>query len=152
MAFFSEPILVDSPFDTSSIQVGKHRMVIDTLYSFQRIKIDLTTELPDTLKSHSRISIPVNIYNPYTHQANFNRPGRNARVAAVFMMDKKKYISTTHPEIPLDILSPGASRAYVLHVDVPDLPPGSYQFGLGIQTDLLPPAFNSKFSKVCVTP
>ncbi len=128
-------------------KVNNYFMIKETLSSVQKIRINYT--LPDApdFRPQEHLKMAVEITNPYPYPIPFNNE-TPVSMSAIFTKNKYK---CRVPAVPVDsvmALGPGQSVNRIIEFLIPDIPPGTYRFGLGLKTELLPEAFNSHFQNI----
>lgn len=137
--------------DNIIMVVDNYAMIVDTLYSFQKVRVDFSFDDKTIFRHNETISLPVVITNPYPYRLNFAKPGDEVTINAMFLHNKQWTITPGIPEQPLMTLMPGESKRFDLQFAVPPLAQNVYQFGISLRTPILLEAFNSRFQKIRVT-
>jgi hypothetical protein len=149
--FQNKPVFL-AGYETTGSRVfeeGKFKLtgyVTDSLQTTNRMKI--TYDIPDEILNpgdSAAISFVVN--NPCEYNLNFNHSRFPVKVTPVFIDKEEITIRNAALSEKIDILYKGVSVQRTLKFVVPQLPTGSYSFGISLNSPL-GPTFNSKFVKV----
>ncbi len=126
--------------------------IIPRFASYNRLKIQVLSELPAKAKAGDTLDLQLTVYNPTPHPVHWNRPGdRPMRLSGVFLRDNKLV-----SEIPLmenwpsTSLRPGESLRMELRLPLP-LHSGRYLFRPALSVKDLFPGRNAPFTPIEVT-
>jgi hypothetical protein len=149
--FQNKPVFL-AGYETTGSRVfeeGKFKLTgyaTDSLQTTNRMKI--TYSVPDEiLNPGDSVSISISVNNPCEYNLNFNHSQFPVKVTPVFIDKEKLIIQNGALSEKIDILYKGVSLKRTVKFVVPQLPTGSYSFGISLNSPL-GPTFNSKFVKV----
>lgn len=116
---------------------------IDSLEVAQKVQIEVK-EAPAGWLIGRRVSMPVQLYNPYNHPIALGIGSAPLSVSAMFFSNNEDVVFASAETI-LRLLPPGDT----VHTEIifripPGLQPGSYHWALGMKTGILPPSVNSR--------
>lgn len=133
-------------------RVGNYVMVIDTLQSFQEIKIDFNPDAQKVYRKNEIVKLPVSITNPYPYPVQFDRPYSPVSFRAVFLNEGEWISKEASLDVTINSLLPGQTVQNILSFTIPDLPSGLHQFALSVRTPLLLEAYNSSIENIKIAP
>jgi hypothetical protein len=122
--------------------------VTDSLQTTNRVMI--VFDKPDeTVRPGDTIRIAVTISNPGDYKVDFNHSQFPVQVCAAFIKGKETHIQPAILSESVGLLRQGELLRRSLRASVPDLPPGTYQFGVTLTT-ALGPTLNCTFVKLII--
>ena len=133
-------------------RIGNYVMAIDTLHSFQKIRIEYKLDAQKEFKKYEIVNLPVSITNPYPYSVQFDRPDSPVSFRAVFLYEGEWISKEATPDVKINSLLPGQTVQNILTFTVPALPPGLHQFALSVRTPLLLEAYNSSIENIKIVP
>jgi 4-amino-4-deoxy-L-arabinose transferase-like glycosyltransferase len=117
----------------------------DSLQTTNRMKI-VFEKPPEPVRSGDTVSILFTLNNPCEYKIDFNHSQFPVRVCTV-IKGKETYFQPASLSEPIGILQRGESVTRTLKSVMPDLPSGTYLFGISLET-ILGPTLNSLFVKI----
>ena len=129
-------------------KIGNDVIIIDTLSSTQRIKIDFNLPIPNQLRIGQEYELPVVITNPFQASIDLNNTSNPVSYSAMFCVNGKWIMVDAKSTPDLQILSGSDSFNAHIKFTVPDIPADTYKFGIGLRSPLLLEGFNSSFRKI----
>ena len=101
----------------------------------------------NTLKPGDSIHVSFIINNPCDYNIDFNHSQFPVQVCTALFKGEELFIQPSVLSEPIGILHKGESLQRTLKTIMPDLPSGTYKFGISLNS-LLGPTLNSSFVKV----
>jgi 4-amino-4-deoxy-L-arabinose transferase-like glycosyltransferase len=122
--------------------------VTDSLQTTNRIMI--VFDKPDEIvRPGDTVRVAVTISNSGDYDVDFNHPRFPVQVCVAFIKGKDTHIQPAILSEPVGLLRQGESLRRSLQVSAPDLPAGTYQFGITLTT-ALGPTLNCTFVKLII--
>ncbi|HSF88959.1 MAG TPA: glycosyltransferase family 39 protein [Saprospiraceae bacterium] len=116
----------------------------DHFFAVQQIQVKYDLQPSVKMKPGEVITLKAEIFNPYAYPIDFNDTGFPVTVNALFLKDQKNITITPVVVTPaLTELSPHQKQSLDIVVEVPDLCPGKYKFGISLKAGIIEEAFNS---------
>ena len=120
--------------------------VTDSLQTVNRIDIQIKPG-SKILYAGDSLNLSVVFRNPYPYDINFNHRKFPVEICMAFLSGKEINLFPVVPVDPLVNIRSGETITRTFTTIVPELPAGSYNFGICLQT-LFGPAINNSFSAV----
>jgi Dolichyl-phosphate-mannose-protein mannosyltransferase len=120
--------------------------MVDSLQTVNRIKVELNPQLKRICSGDS-LSLLVTLTNPYDFDINFNHREFPVEMCMAFVKYEEIDLFPVNLSEKLLILRRGETCSRSFTTVVPELQPGSYHFGICLQT-LLGPVINNSFSVI----
>ena len=123
-------------------------MIKDSLTSTQRIKIDVELPLPTQLQAGLEYKLPVVISNPSPAPLHLINGSNAVSCSGMFCINGKWTMVNAKIIPAFQRFSGNASYQASVTFTAPDIPEGTYNFGIGLRTPLLLEGFNSSFNTI----
>jgi hypothetical protein len=120
--------------------------ITDSLQTTNRVRI-VYNEPEKLLRSGDSVTLSITLYNPCEYDIDFNHSRFPVQICAAIISGEETYIQPVSLSEPLGILQKGKPLRRTMKTVIPDLPSGSYQFGITLNTRL-GPTLNSIFKKI----
>lgn len=101
------------------------------------------------MTSGDSVTVSFILYNPCDYDIDFNHSQFPIQVYAVVIKREETYIQPVVLSEPVGVLYKGQSLHRTLKSALPDIPPGTYQFGISLSTRM-GPTLNSIFVKIII--
>jgi hypothetical protein len=120
--------------------------VTDSLQTVNRIGIELKSQLK-MVSSGDSVQFSVKFTNSYPFDVNFNHRQFPVSVCMAFIKGEEINLFPVILKEPVTIMHNGEKITKTICATIPDLPAGTYNFGICLRT-ILGPAINDSFSKI----
>jgi hypothetical protein len=120
--------------------------IADSLQTTNRIKI-VFDEPKKTAGAGDTITVSFTLDNPCDYDIDFNHSQFPVEVCTVFIKGEETYVQPAVLSEPVDILQRGQSLNRTLKSVLPEIPSGTYQFGISLNS-ILGPTLNSIFVNI----
>ncbi len=139
--------------DCQPVRFSKKDFILKRVDSLQvASKVWITYHSDFAWESSALIEIPLEIYNPYPHTIELKKGNMPLSFHALFYKEEDiKHSDSLRFSSPISLLPPQQVIRTTATFSVPKDVNTWYYFAIGIQTGDLPPAFNSKLTKVTIS-
>lgn len=132
----------------SAEKIDRFFVVNDTLHSAQKLRIDFSGFDADYFVANQTQSVKILITNPYPYLVDFNQLDFPLQFSVILSSEKNLIKIPASADLTHLQLLPGKFIATTLDFRMPNLIPGTYNFGVAIKVGILPEAFNSNYQNI----
>ena len=118
----------------------------DSLQTVNRIEVKIIPRV-ELVYAGDSLSLTMILTNPYPYDIDFNHSRFPVRVCMAIMKGEKINLVPVILKEPVRIMKKGEQISRTFKALVPELPAGSYSFGISLQTNL-GPAINGSFHEI----
>ena len=118
----------------------------DSLQTVNRMKITFDF-MAGTFLAGDSVKTAIKLYNPYDHDINFVHRHFPVEFFMVYIKGKEINVKRAETSEPVYIVASGETIERTITAEIPDLPPGMYNYGICLNT-IFGPSPNSRFVRI----